>query len=100
MVTDLKQDGNHGENYERDREAVERQCKFLSDNAALFGQYIEELIDLATGLPMYREEYPESEFFKNRSDVCGIFTDLLDSLEDAGIGIFLPEFLRKSLLRE
>ena len=96
MVTDLKQGGN----YEIDKEAVTRQCKFLSDNAALFGRYIEELIDLATGLPMYREEYPESEFFKNRSDVCGIFTDLLDSLEDAGIGIFLPECLRKSLLQK
>lgn len=62
----------YSENYEKDKEAIKRQCTFLSENSNLFYRYLDELLDLTTGLPMYQAEYPEEKFFAGRilSTIC------------------------------
>lgn len=84
-------------NCEKDKKAVQQQCAFLSENSTLFNHYLDELIDLSTGLPMYQNEYPDETFFEEQGFVYDLFFSLLDALQDCGIGIFLPEFLKSKL---
>lgn len=84
-------------NCEKDKEAVKRQCAFLSENSNLFYRYLDELLDLTTGLPMYQAEYPDDNFFRQHDYIYELFFSLLDTLQDCGIGILIPEFLRNNL---
>ncbi len=87
----------YSENYEKDKEAIKRQCTFLSENSNLFYRYLDELLDLTTGLPMYQAEYPEEKFFCGQDFVYDLLFSLLDTLQECGIGILIPEFLRRKL---
>ena len=81
------------ERRKRDLMVLEREAKFFAENRHLVGDYMDRIIEVCTMIPMCEENYQES--FEQFNGIFDFLYEIMDIMQDSGIGILLPEHLRR-----
>ena len=83
------------ENRKTDFAIMERESKYFREHRQLVGEYVDRLIEVCAMIPMCEEFYGEK--FDQFNDVFETLFELLDIMQDSGIGILLPDMLRRKI---
>ena len=83
------------ENRRRDLAVLEKGAQYFREHRQLVGEYDDRLVDTCTMIPMCEDFYAEK--FDQFNDVFETLFELLDILQDSGIGILLPDMLRRKI---
>ena len=81
------------ENRKKDLMALEREAAFFSEHKQFVGEYMDRLIEVCAMMPMCEENYGEK--YEQFNVIFDTLYELLDVMQDSGIGILLPDHFRR-----